>query len=31
MTGNLNMGGQSVYNAQDITAAGTTTTGILEN
>ena len=30
MTGNLNMGGQSVYNAQDITAAGTTTTGILE-
>lgn len=30
MIGNLNMGGQSVYNAQDITAAGTTTTGILE-
>lgn len=30
MTGNLNMGGLSVYNAQDITAAGTTTTGILE-
>lgn len=30
MTGNLNMGGQSVYNAQDITANGTTTTGILK-
>ncbi|HBQ0465265.1 TPA: shufflon system plasmid conjugative transfer pilus tip adhesin PilV [Klebsiella pneumoniae] len=30
MTGNLNMGGQSIYNAQDITAAGTTTTGILK-
>lgn len=30
MTGNLNMGGLSVYNAQDITAARTTTTGILE-
>ena len=30
MTGNLNMGGQSVYNAQNITANGTTTTGILK-
>ena len=30
MTGNLNMGGQSIYNSQDITAAGTTTTGILK-
>ncbi|HEE9826835.1 TPA: shufflon system plasmid conjugative transfer pilus tip adhesin PilV [Citrobacter freundii] len=30
MTGNLNMGGQSVYNAQDITANGTTTTGSLK-
>ncbi|EPP7233735.1 prepilin cleavage protein [Shigella flexneri] len=30
MTGNLNMGGQSIYNTQDITAAGTTTTGILK-
>ncbi|HEM8715190.1 TPA: shufflon system plasmid conjugative transfer pilus tip adhesin PilV [Enterobacter hormaechei] len=30
MTGNLNMGGQSIYNAQDITAAGTTTTGTLK-
>ncbi|WP_138089252.1 shufflon system plasmid conjugative transfer pilus tip adhesin PilV [Cedecea neteri] len=31
MTGDLNMGGQSVYNAQNITAAGTTTTGVLKN
>ena len=30
MTGNLNMGGQSIYNTQDITASGTTTTGILK-
>ncbi|WP_312627210.1 shufflon system plasmid conjugative transfer pilus tip adhesin PilV [Scandinavium sp.] len=30
MTGDLNMGGQSVYNAQNITAAGTTTTGVLK-
>lgn len=30
MTGSLNMGGQSIYNAQDITAAGTTTTGVLK-
>lgn len=29
MTGDLNMGGKSVYNAQNITAAGTTTTGVL--
>ncbi|MGC6203894.1 shufflon system plasmid conjugative transfer pilus tip adhesin PilV [Citrobacter werkmanii] len=30
MTGSLNMGGQSIYNAQDIAAAGTTTTGVLK-
>lgn len=30
MTGDLNMGGQSIYNTQNITAAGTTTTGALK-
>ena len=31
MTGNLNMGGQSVYNAQDITATGNTVSGTLRS
>ena len=31
MTGNLNMGGQSIYNAQDITAAGNTVSGTLRS
>ena len=31
MTGNLNMGSQSIYNTQDITAAGTITSGILRS
>jgi len=31
MTGNLNMGGQSIYNAQDITAVGNTTSGTLSS
>ncbi len=31
MTGNLNMGGQSIYNAQDITAAGATTSSVFHS
>ena len=31
MTGNLNMGGQSIYNAQDITAAGNTLSNTLRS
>lgn len=31
MTGNLNMGGQNIYNAQNITAAGTTMSGTLKS
>ncbi len=31
MTGNLNMGGQSIYNAQDITSAGNTVSGTLRS
>ncbi|MGM3173250.1 shufflon system plasmid conjugative transfer pilus tip adhesin PilV [Dickeya lacustris] len=31
MTGDLNMGGQNIYNAQNITAAGTTMSGTLKS
>ncbi|MEI7348109.1 shufflon system plasmid conjugative transfer pilus tip adhesin PilV [Dickeya chrysanthemi] len=31
MTGDLNMGGQNIYNAQNITAAGTTISGTLKS